>query len=751
MKIDEKIKNLPCDTEPIHLINDLQEFGALLVIEFTDHKIIAASDNIHLFLTIDPLELIGKTTEERIAELEIPWDGLSEKLTETKTGCFRFTKLLYEKKFFFTLRKSENFLLVEIEIDDSHFQKDILLSNNQEVFSNIAQNTLNQIYQSAVESIQKITEFDRVVLYHFFPDYSGEVLAESKLEKMESILGYHYPSTDIPLPARNLYAKTPIRFINIKPKTKVKLIRIPEYTNYSFHLGETLLRAPHSHHIEYLTNMGISTSMSISIVCEGKLWGLFICHASDTRIPTPSLRKALEVYSTFISMQIDLFIRNQKVTYALELELSLSRILKKITQETVSNVHSIFRQEAEHLRTLLKSDGFFFHCVGEIGKFGELPSETTISKVLSFLETNYPDQIFMTNELGAYIKDPSEELLKFPGIISFPLSTDIRDRLVWFRKELVRTIDWAGNPKETFTRNTKQVSPRTSFGKFIETIKGKSQSFSPAKKIALESFLSVREIIDKKRIEAELALTLSKVIQSEKELFRLNQTKDKFFSIISHNLRSPFASLLGLSEILLESIPSDEILDRSKIKNLASNLNYSSYKAFELLKNLFEWGKIQQGKISINKQKHLFSEIMNEAIYNLSVKINRKNINLNLKCDEELQVEVDSNIIVEILTHLLSNAIKFSNRNSEVNCFVNVDENCIHIMIEDHGIGISETDLSKLFQIDSKFRNYGTEKEDGTGLGLIIVKEYINFIKGEISIQSELNIGTKVMISFSRN
>lgn len=751
MNSELPIKNIPCDLEPIHLINELQEYGALFIVNFETHEIIAVSENCFDFVSIRPSELLGKNIDTVLGDLNLPWDGLSDRLSSSKTENFRFSKKIFGKDIFLTLRRSESFLLIELELDDMSSGLELSLVYNEEMLHSIAQNSLANIYQTSVDSIRKLTKYDRVVLYHFFPDFSGKVIAESKIDSMDSILGYHYPSTDIPLPARKLYEKNPIRCINREQKAKIGLVRTFAYKDYAFHLGDTMLRAPHSHHIEYLTNMGIASSMSISIVCEGKLWGLFICHNLISTIPTPSLRKVLEVFSASVSMQIDLFLRNERISYALALESSLSLILKKVSHEPISNLFSIFLNEAEHLRNLLKSDGFYFCCLGKQDMAGEIPSENGLVQILDFLEKEHLDQIFITDQIGLHISNPNKDTLKFPGLISFPLSSDPKDRLLWFRKELQMTIDWAGNPEDTFNKKTEVVSPRTSFGKFIETVKGKSQAYSPSKRIALESFLGVREIIDKKRIEAQLALTLAKVIQSEKELQRLNQTKDKFFSIVSHNLRSPFGSLLGFSDLLLESVSSKNNVDTSELISLAKNLNSSSHKAYDLLKNLFEWGKIQQGRIIIQKTNLTFSYVLNEVIYNFSSKFKDKKIKFTLNCPEKIQIHSDYGALVQIFSHVINNSIKYSHRGSQVSCHVTDDMGHLFITIEDSGVGMSTDDLAKLFHIDSKFRNLGTEKEDGTGLGLIIVREYLNLLKGDIKIQSEIGKGTVVKIQLPIN
>ncbi len=744
--MDLPLKNIPCDSEPIHLINELQDYGVLLIVSLDSREILAVSENSTKILSLHPSDLLGKRVDAKLPALGIPWDGLTEKLANSKTDSLRFSGFLNEKKIFITLRRSEAFLLVELESDEAEQSAEISVMFHQEMMNSIRESSLQAIFQSAVNSIRKIIDFDRVVLYFFYPDFSGEVLAESKNESMESLLGFHYPSTDIPLPARKLYEKNPIRCIHRRQANRISLARTDKYKDYEFHLGDSSLRAPHNHHIEYLTNMGIATSMSISIVCEGKLWGLFICHDLAPKIPAPSLRQGLELYSALVSMQIDLLSRSEKISDALEIESSLVRILQKISKQELTEIIDIFESEAELLRVLLKSDGIYYHCLGRSGSNGEIPSDLALTQILAFLETEAKDSIFSTNQLGDVIGLELKEAKKFPGLLSLPLSSDPKDRLVWFRKEMIATITWAGNPEDTFTRIPNQVSPRTSFEKFIETVKGKSRVWSQAKLIALESFLSVRETIDKKKAEAELEITLAQVLKSELELKALNQTKDKFFSIVSHNLRNPFSGLLGFSDLLMEAVQSSDTLDKGEIEHLAKNLRSSSYKAFELLKNLFEWGKIQQGKITITMTPLDFAQVLGEVVYYFSPKFKEKQIALTVNCPDQLKIVSDNTALVQVFNHLVSNALKYSHRESEVKVDVRLDGDHFWVEVHDFGVGMSQEDKQKLFLIDSKFRNPGTEKEDGTGLGLIITKEYLNLLKGEIQMESEKARGTKVRV-----
>ncbi|HNO26754.1 MAG TPA: HAMP domain-containing sensor histidine kinase, partial [Leptospiraceae bacterium] len=266
---------------------------------------------------------------------------------------------------------------------------------------------------------------------------------------------------------------------------------------------------------------------------------------------------------------------------------------------------------------------------------------------------------------------------------------------------------------------------------------------------AVYKISGIIETIDKKIAEDSLQKTLLQIRKSEQELKQLNATKDKFFSIVSHNLRSPFSGLLGLSELLKASFSEAEP-DMEEIKSYANLLYQSSAQAFELLKNLFEWGKVQTGRMTIEKNQIDLKNILYELQYQLDGKLKEKDIHLRMEIGSDLTLNTDENAIKSILNNLLLNSVKYSYPGKDIILRIQPMENCILIEIEDFGIGMNEGEKQKLFKIDSKFRMPGTNGEDGTGLGLIITKEYLDRLNSKIEISTEKDYGTKVKLTFPR-
>lgn len=230
----------------------------------------------------------------------------------------------------------------------------------------------------------------------------------------------------------------------------------------------------------------------------------------------------------------------------------------------------------------------------------------------------------------------------------------------------------------------------------------------------------------------------------EKELEVINASKDRFFSIIAHDLKNPFNSLIGILEVLLEDY--DEFEDEER-KEYLEILNNSSNKLFNLLTELLQWARLQTSGIECNFADWSILKIIEEEVRTLDDQRNAKNISISVEVLESHIVTIDYNMISSVVRNLLSNAIKFTENKGHIKIYSKVFDSDLLISIEDNGIGMSEDVISKLFRIEEKITSIGTNRETGTGLGLILCKEFIEKNKGEINVISEKGKGS--IFSFS--
>ncbi len=271
----------------------------------------------------------------------------------------------------------------------------------------------------------------------------------------------------------------------------------------------------------------------------------------------------------------------------------------------------------------------------------------------------------------------------------------------------------------------------------------------------------IEDIDDKKRAEEEqralldaLRLSNQKIEQTLQEKDNLinelqdtqNQlqetikAKDKFFSIISHDLRGPFSGFLGLTDMMAKDL---EDLSLRELRKMSQAIYKSANSVYKLLDDLLQWSRLQLGKIPYNPEKITLKEIINNSLYTLRELATNKEIKLLIDVPDDFSVFCDRNMVTGVFRNLVTNGIKFTHRGGYVKIFINkVEEDFVEIAVEDNGIGIPDDIKDKLFRLDTQVSTKGTEKETGSGLGLILCKEFVEKHGGIMYFNSKENEGT---------
>lgn len=256
----------------------------------------------------------------------------------------------------------------------------------------------------------------------------------------------------------------------------------------------------------------------------------------------------------------------------------------------------------------------------------------------------------------------------------------------------------------------------------------------------------VANVIERRRTEEELqksytllSATLESLTEKEANLRELNATKDKFFSIISHDLKSPFNGILGFSNILLEQIRNK---DYDGIEEYGTIIHESSKRAMNLLINLIEWSRVQSGRMDFNPEYVEISSLL-KSIYEISnVAAVEKSIRLTREIPKHVSVLLDKDMISIVIRNLISNAIKFTHPGGEIILRAELVNNQLQVSVKDNGVGISAENVSRLFRIEEAYSVQGTNNEKGTGLGLILCKEFVEKHQGKIWVESEPGKGS---------
>lgn len=253
-----------------------------------------------------------------------------------------------------------------------------------------------------------------------------------------------------------------------------------------------------------------------------------------------------------------------------------------------------------------------------------------------------------------------------------------------------------------------------------------------------------RQLIKEKH---SLEITLNQLNEVNRELNLANATKDKFFSIIAHDLKNPFNSLIGFSDLLLENI---SMMDSKSVTDMISYINNTSKSTFLLLEDLLLWSKSQLGRLSFNPQTVLFTDLWGDISESLSLMAVKKGINLDLNIECNSTVYCDKDMIKTVLRNLVTNAIKFSHENTHIGINAYCYKDLTTVEVKDSGVGIEPSRIDTIWQVGGKNSTPGTNNESGSGLGLVLCKEFIDLHNGQIWAESTLNQGSSFFFTLPK-
>ncbi|MFA7115841.1 MAG: HAMP domain-containing sensor histidine kinase [Bacteroidales bacterium] len=264
-----------------------------------------------------------------------------------------------------------------------------------------------------------------------------------------------------------------------------------------------------------------------------------------------------------------------------------------------------------------------------------------------------------------------------------------------------------------------------------------------------KSFNNMAKVLEKTTTSIKkLELSEHKILQQNEELQRLNATKDKIFSIIAHDLRSPFNTILGFSKLLIENLNNYKAAETEKVLGI---INVSAKNTLTLLDNLLDWAKSQTGQVKFEPEKVVLSSIIHEIFGLLNPSAKSKNISLEYIPSHEIEVLADLNMIKTILRNLISNAIKFTNSDGQISVHTLQKDNFIEITVSDTGVGMNEKTRNNLFKLETNESTIGTANEKGSGLGLILCKEFVEKQGGKIWVESEEGKGSDFKFTLPLN
>lgn len=550
-----------CDQEPIHLLSKIKDIGYLAVIHKLTFKTLQVSENLSKLLKRNTKDLLDCSI------VELFGSNYFKLLTKTINNSDQNLK---HKKFFTVLDKKEictfihtyeNYFLLEISFAPNVTET---IFENMQRIQNIFQTCdlkepLEQIYQKIIIKTQEISDFDRVMLYKFDNNYNGQVVAQISKTMHENFLGHHFPSSDIPSQARALYLTNRFRVINdTSPKESVIVPLINPLTNEPLNLSESFLRSVSPVHIEYLKNMQVAASLSISIIINGKLWGLIVAHNPEPKNIPLFLFEFYIALSHIFSRQIEQKI--QSLSYDKKLELEFKRkiflnTLKNLSEKNFLKSLDILKKE---FLEIIRCDEVIIKKENQIFSSNDYLKKDEIEKLIFYTLPLIQDDKFISNNLLQIFPDLESFDKKFAGIVLQRLEFEEEIIfLAFLRFEQTYIINWAGDPnKQVEYKNGNIVlSPRASFESWKEEVKGSCIPFDLEEIESLNIFfekLYIQRIQMKKEEESAKLKELNKKlkIQANTDPLTLlyNQRYFKEIGIIqfekSFRTNEPFSLIL---------------------------------------------------------------------------------------------------------------------------------------------------------------------------------------------------------------
>ncbi|AZA58401.1 ATP-binding protein [Chryseobacterium shandongense] len=724
-----------CHEEPIHIPGYIQSFGYLIGIDAESHSITFFSKNIEDIFKIEDLEQLfdKKLTDFPEVFGSIFNSDIFKSLpdfTRRDNETF-FNKIFIEdKQYHFSAFRSKGNIFLEFEKVIVNPDKQI--TNKYDNFY-IVENE-QEIWDQLLNILSKIVNYDRMMVYKFMMDGSGKVVAEKTNNNLESYLGLHYPESDIPIQARELYLKKRKRiFSNVHAETVPLLSK--EQGNID--LTYSTSRAMSPIHGQYIKNSGASSSFSVSIIIDDYLWGLVTCQNSEPKHIDLEDRVQSGIFTALASNAFSSFKSKSELNYRLQLNEEVLRLKSEFLKH--DTLLESLTENKQEIRNLLEADGFAVVADDDIIMDGTTPEPSVIEKIIRWAHDNIEDNIYLSR---SFLKDYGKELgldKSTAGVVIYFMERNKNNVLIWFRKEFDEHINWAGNPEkkiEVVNDNGEEkmiVSPRTSFQIFTEDIKGSSTRWNSRNILALQA---VRDLI----LEA-LHKDYNTIKRLNDELKKVNEELDSFSYTISHDLGTPLTVMKLNAQMLLKTLIDESEKSRNKINSIIEEIDNMA----EMMHDVLQLSRAKHSEIQLERLETL--QTIEKISENAKITFGTSKSEVIIKaCPEVL---ADKTMLHQVFLNIINNAIKYSSQqeNPVVEIEGKEQGEMVIYRISDNGIGIPEENKHKMFKIFNRMDN--AKKFKGNGVGLSIVHRIMKRIGGNVDYESSPN-GTSFILTFKK-
>jgi chemotaxis family two-component system sensor kinase Cph1 len=728
-----------CDREPIHIPGAIQAHGILFALSGPHLTISAVSANVAQHLAAEPASLLGLPIADLVdaeaagvihdaaarTAAHIP-SSLRIRLNATAAATWRAA-----------VHRTADGILLEADLPRPYPNLD-----STDMFDRYDRATRRlrtatdtpTVCQRLAEEIHGLTGFDRVKVYRFARDWSGEVIAEAANDTLPSYLGLHFPATDIPVQARALYRRNLERLIPDIDYIPVPLIQAnPDPID----LGDISLRSVSPIHIEYLHNMRVGASMSLSIMRDGELWGLVACHHATPHYLPPEIRQAGMLLAQLVSWQLALV----EETETLRLGASAKTIETGILHETTSghdHRECLLRHGAE-LLSLLGAGGLALGGGGTQTTLGVTPEDPDLHDLMAWLAQRDPG--LLHTEHLAEIYPPAANLPVAAGLLAVPLGGTPDNLMVWFRPEIARTVTWGGDPSKPVEPDstTGRLHPRLSFATWKETVRGRSRPWeTPEIAVAQSLRDTVAELIVRRSLQLEAV---------NAKLIRTNEQLESFAYVASHDLKEPLRQIETFGT-MLERVFDNRAPPGANPKHWFEGIQAASRRLRMLIDDLAEYSRL--GRHANPFAPCDLNAVLEEVRIDLGVQIAETQALLS---SERLPAIMCDHVQMrQLMQNLVSNALKYHHRHRapEIRIAATIHPGgnsaeiarlpVLELTVADNGIGFEERHRDRIFEPFQRL--HSTDVYEGSGIGLAICRKIVDRHGGVISATSTPGVGS---------
>ncbi|MCY1016864.1 ATP-binding protein [Pyxidicoccus sp. MSG2] len=747
-----------CDREPIHLLGGVQPHGVLLAFRESDLTVAVVSANVEALFGLSPAALRGQSVT-RVLDA----DSLRRVRAGTASGPVRVKA--GDRPCSALLHDSDGLTVLELEplTADARADEDALDAVHRLVSPlGLARGT-SSLLQSTADAVRALIGFDRVMVYRFHADWHGEVVAESRGEGVDSFMGMHFPATDIPVQARALYTRNPLRLIADAAARPVALVppTLPD-TQRPLDLSGAALRSVSEVHLEYLRNMGVGASFSVSLLKDGALWGLIACHHLSPRHVSAARRQACEVLARLLALQLGAEERGaEAVSRARRAGLQgqlVTRLGEGPSLPVALEANGALLLEltgasgaALLLGDVLESGAHADRDAGEAPLlFGKTPGEAEVRALAAWLAKDFGmGATFHTERLGTRYTPLAASADVAAGLLAVRLDPEAPRFALWFRPEVARTVTWAGNPRKPAEPEAghARLHPRASFDAWREEVRGASTPWTAADVEAAESFRGALA-----GVVLRHAAELSRLSRA---LARSNEELESFSGTVGHDLKEPLRGIQQYTAFFLED--HEATLDAEGREHLHA-VGWLARRAQAMLEDLFEFSRL--GRLELAWGETDMQELVDEVLITLSARLREGRAEVRLP-RRLPRVSCDAVRIHQVWANLISNAAKYQAAEPhwvELGYFGPGESRPgpadrpgapYVFYVKDPGIGIAPQFHETIFEMFRRLhpaQAYG----GGSGAGLAIARRLVRLHGGELWVDSAPGQGSTFYFTLGR-